>query len=416
MTTGANVRRVFLIVLALIGCGFLCWQIFRHRPADLTVYLAGAQALLDGKPVYESVAIPSGTLILPFTYPPFAAVVMIPFALLPFPATLLIWALLSLASLAGIAYLTAARLPFLAGITRSPWPTWQLALGIFVISAFSEPIIQNFDLGQVNLMIVVAVLYDTVSRTRYAGFATGIAAGFKVTPGLFMIFMLVTKRWADFGRAVLGFAVTLVIGSFFGLGQVWQYWTVELFATDRVGNPRRYSNLGISGVLQRSLSSNTATAIWIGCAAVLIVAVLWMAAIWWTRSKLISATLVGMATVLVSPISWPHHWVWLVPGVACAIALAIRAFRQGEGKVGWLLAIGATVTGIPALIQLRFHILEIMLAANAPGISFVSALYAAGGVLLVVALGVGARLITRDEGTSDDLPPADNATGVAAGA
>ena len=79
-----------------------------------------------------------------------------------------------------------------------------------------EPIIQNFDLGQVNLMIVVAVLYDTVSRTRYAGFATGIAAGFKVTPGLFMIFMLVTKRWADFGRAVLGFAVTLVIGSFFG--------------------------------------------------------------------------------------------------------------------------------------------------------------------------------------------------------
>ena len=120
MTTGANVRRVFLIVLALIGCGFLCWQIFRHRPADLTVYLAGAQALLDGKPVYESVAIPSGTLILPFTYPPFAAVVMIPFALLPFPATLLIWALLSLASLAGIAYLTAARLPFLAGIARSP--------------------------------------------------------------------------------------------------------------------------------------------------------------------------------------------------------------------------------------------------------------------------------------------------------
>ena len=120
MATGANVRRVFLIVLALIGCGFLCWQIFRHRPADLTVYLAGAQALLDGKPLYESVAIPSGTLILPFTYPPFAAVVMIPFALLPFPATLLIWALVSLASLFGIAYLTAARLPSLAGIPKAP--------------------------------------------------------------------------------------------------------------------------------------------------------------------------------------------------------------------------------------------------------------------------------------------------------
>ena len=117
---------------------------------------------------------------------------VIPFALLPFPATLLIWALVSLASLFGIAYLTAARLPSLAGIPKAPWPTWQLALGIFAISAFSEPIIQNFDLGQVNLMIVVAVLYDTVSRTRYAGFATGIAAGFKVTPGLFMIFMLVT--------------------------------------------------------------------------------------------------------------------------------------------------------------------------------------------------------------------------------
>ena len=141
-----------------------------------------------------------------------------------------------------------------------------------------------------------------------------------------------------------------------------------------------------------------------------------MGAIWWTRSKLVSATLVGLATVLVSPISWPHHWVWLVPGVACAVALALRGFKQGQGKVGWLLAIAAAVTGIPALIQLRFHLLEIMLATKSPGISFAAAFYALGGVVLVIALGVGARLIARGEGTGDDVPPGDNVTGVVAGA
>ena len=113
---------------------------------------------------------------------------------------------------------------------------------------------------------------------------------------------------------------------------------------------------------------------------------------------------------------WPHHWVWLVPGVACAVALAVRGFRQGQGQGGLAAGDCCRRDGIPALIQLRFHLLEIMLATKSPGISFAAAFYALGGVVLVIALGVGARLIARGEGTGDDVPPGDNVTGVVAGA
>ena len=108
----------------------------------------------------------------------------------------------------------------LAGKSKPTWATWEIAALIFAISAFSEPVNQNFDVAQVNLLIVFVVMYDTVNRTKYAGFATGMAAGFKVTPALFIVLMLVTRRWADFGRALMGFAVTLIIGSFFGIDNV----------------------------------------------------------------------------------------------------------------------------------------------------------------------------------------------------
>lgn len=397
-----GLRRSALGLVAFVGTSLLLWRLFQDRAPDLTVYLAGADALLEGKPLYDSVAVQAGPLVLPFTYPPFAAVLMIPFALLPFSVTVMIWAVLSLLSLVGIAYVIAKRLPALAGVTPTGWTTWDIALAIYAVSSISEPVLQNFDVGQVNLFIVLAVLYDTVSRTHYRGFLTGLAAGLKVTPGLFMIYMLVTRRWGDFGRSLLGFGTTLVIGSFYGIDNVWRFWTHELFATDRVGDAHRYSNLGLNGVLIRAMPDEAAKIVWAVLAVIAVVGIVWIASVWWTRSRLVAASLVGMATVLVSPISWPHHWIWLIPAIGSAIALAIRAFRTQHSGIGWLLVVACAATLLPALLQLRFYWLERVIADGWPGAKAIGAVYSVVGVLIVVALAVSVRLFPKGESANND--------------
>lgn len=366
---------------------------FNGTYLDMRVYVAGADALLQGKSLYDSVDIRSTSgLVLPFTYSPFAAVVFIPFALLPIKVTLAIWTALCVASLAGISYLTALRVPALAGKKTQDWATWEIAAVIFAVGAFAEPINQNLDVAQVNLILVFVIMYDTVNRTKYAGFATGMAAGFKVIPGIFIVFMLVTKRWADFGRACLGFFVTLVIGSFFGIDNVWRYWTSELFQTDRVGDVARLSNLSIRGVIARSFPGQYDTAVWFVIAVAIVTVGFVIAAKWWTRSRLVSAMVIGLVSLLVSPISWPHHWVWLVPAVSVCAALAFRAFRSGSRGVGWLLAIAAVSGALPAMTQLRF-IQTVIIGAEWYRLWVVGMAYAVSAVLMLIAVGASARLV-----------------------
>ncbi len=394
MTLSPDVRRAIVTVAAVTGAAFLAWRMFDGKYVDLRVYLLGADALLDGKSLYDSsIAITTKSgLVLPFTYSPFAAVVLIPFALLPIKLTLAIWTFLCIASLAGIAYLTAQRLPALAGKTKPDWATWEIAAVIFAVAAFAEPIGQNLDVGQVNLMIIFVVMYDTVNRTKYAGFATGMAAGFKVLPGIFIVFMLVTRRWADFGRALLGFAATLVIGSFFGINNVWQYWTSELFKTERVGEIVRTSNLSLRGIATRALGEDAGTLVWIALGIVVVVGGFVFAAMWWDRSRLVAATIVGLMSLLISPISWPHHWVWLVPAISICAALAVRAFRSGRAGIGWLLSVAVVAATIPPMIQLRY-IISILIPDDWFRVWVVGTAYGVAGVLLLVALGVGVRLV-----------------------
>ncbi len=402
MSVTPGLRRGLLGLLAFVGTSLLLWRLFQDRAPDLTVYLAGADALLDGTSLYDSVEVQSGSLVLPFTYPPFAAVLMIPFALMPFSVTVVIWAVLSLLSLVGIAYLIARRLPALAGVTPTSWTTWDIALAIYAVSAISEPVLQNFEVGQVNLFIVLAVLFDTVSRAHYRGFLTGLAAGLKVTPGLFMVYMLATRRWGDFGRSLLGFGTTLVIGSFYGIDNVWRFWTTELFATERVGDAHRYSNLAVNGVLVRAVSDEAAKIVWMVLAVVIVAGTFWIATLWWSHSRLVAAAIVGMTILLVSPISWTHHWVWLIPAVCSAVALAVRAFRLKKSGIGWLLTIASAVSLIPAMLHANTYWSQSSIGSRWPGPDVLAVTYAVSGTMLVVSLGAALLLFRAGESTNEE--------------
>lgn len=303
------------------------------------------------------------------------------------------WFLLSVSALIGIAVMTATRLPALANRVATRATIQQLALLVFVLAAISEPITRNFDLGQVNLYIVAALMYDTLHRTRFTGYLTGVAAGFKVTPGIFILFMLATRRWGDAARAIAGLVTTLLIGALFGINQTVQYWTSVLFDVSRVGDSARLSNVALQGVMYRILGdSGGAQALWLVLAVIILIAGIVVATLWWGRSRLVALGTVGATSLLISPVSWVHHWVWVVPLAGACAALAVRARGAGQRGAFWALIMAALLTALPPIIQWRFEWVRILPFDRGISRELVGMGYATAAIATIAILAVALRL------------------------
>ena len=271
---------------------------------DLFVYRHGGRAVLGGPPVYESGDPVTGLM---FTYPPFAAVVMAPLALLPAWLAAALWTGASLGALAAVAAVVRRAL-------GRPGPGWLLALVAGGALAL-EPVWQNLAFGQVNLFLMLAVLVDLVRpERRWAGVLVGIAAGVKLTPLVFVVLLVLVGRRTAAGRAVLAFAGTVAVGFVVTPGSSTAYWSDRLFDAARIGPPELAHNQSVYGALARLLDGPPPTLLWLAVAGPLSLAVLVVGACWWRRGERVLGTCLGaVAMLLASPISWSHHWVWVVP-------------------------------------------------------------------------------------------------------
>ena len=200
---------------------------FGNEFVDLGVYRLGGTAILDGRPLYDVLYAPYD---LPFTYPPFAAVVFVPLAVVPTWTGQVLMVALGLAALLVSAHVVARNLPAVLG-GPLPWSGRVTTLGLFGLGGMLEPTTTTLDLGQVNLLLMAAILVDSLVRWRYSGALVGLAAGVKIVPGIFALAMLPTKRWSQFRNACVAFLATVVIGAVVRWGESWRYWT-ELFYDD----------------------------------------------------------------------------------------------------------------------------------------------------------------------------------------
>ena len=142
----------------------------------------------------------------------------------------------------------------------------------------------------------------------------GIAAGVKLTPLVFVVLLVLVGRRTAAGRAALTFAVTVVIGFVAMPGSSATYWTDRLLDADRVGPPALAHNQSVYGALTRLLDAPPPTLLWLAIAGPLALAVLLVAAGWWRRGdRVLGTCLAALAMLLASPVSWSHHWVWVVP-------------------------------------------------------------------------------------------------------
>ena len=208
---------------------------------DLFVYRYGGRAVLDSLPLYEADDPVTG---YPFTYPPFAAVVMVPLALLPVWLSAALWTATSVGALAAV--VVVAR----RALGRST-PGWLVAL-LTAAAVALEPVWQNLAFGQVNVLLMLAVLVDLVRpERRWSGVLVGVAAGVKLTPLLFVVLLVLIGRRAAAGRAVAAFAVTVALGFAVLPGPAASYWTQGLFDASRVGPPALAHDQSVYGALSR---------------------------------------------------------------------------------------------------------------------------------------------------------------------
>ncbi|MEU7763309.1 MULTISPECIES: glycosyltransferase 87 family protein [Micromonospora] len=332
---------------------------------DMKIYHGAVLWWAGGNELYDFVA-PSTTL--GFTYPPFAALVMLPMTWLPVDGAGFVNALASIGALAVV--LAALLRPI---VDRLGWPLW-FTVGIATPLAVAiEPSRETLGYGQVNLLLFALIMADMVGLrwrakrgTHYetadsplarfvysgawAGVGIGLATAVKLTPALFVAYLMLTRQWRAALTAV-GTTIGVTIATFGVLGEESRaYFTGVLWQTERVGAADMTANQSLAGLLARLYDSiETPGLLWLAF-SVLILA-LGLSRAMSARAdgdELTAFTLVGLTANVISPISWSHHLIWVIPAI---IVLADAAVRRREASRGLPLrgTGGPSANGVPAL-------------------------------------------------------------------
>ena len=331
---------------------------------DVDVYRLGADAWLHGRPLFGG-----GTVFhtdmgpdLPFMYPPLAAILLAPMAWVALPVASLAMTAITIFALIIAVMIVVTELDVWPASKAVPDPAWArrlfLTLAIVAVAAlYMEPIRANFAFGQVNAILMTLVIADCVpSRTRWPrGLLVGLAIALKLTPAVFVLYFLMRKDRRAALTAVASFAAFTIVGFLFAWRDSVEYWTVTVHNTDRIGRALN-TNQNISGTLERlSVGHSASAVIWaLGSVAVLALSV------WATRRLLragepvLAVMCIGLLGLVVSPVSWSHHWVWMLPAVLTAGVVAYRRRSTARHIVALFIIVvaGIAVTAFPP-----FHLL-----------------------------------------------------------
>jgi hypothetical protein len=276
-----------------------------YRPFDLQIYLWGGRAVTHGLQLYLVQS--DGNW---FTYPPFAAVLFTPLAALPSLVVRLGWEVATVAAFALCCALTLK----LAGYQ----PSRSLLLAVVAAGLALEPVYHTLYLGQVNVFLMALVLVDVwlVAQGRRAGAGIGLATAIKLVPGIFILFFLLTRRTGDAVRAAVTVAGCALIGFAVDPSASRLYWTRLFYDTRRV-SATYISNQSAYGAVARLLDGAGHVGAWFyavplvfGVAGLAVATTLARRGDW-----LGAATMTGITGLLISPISWTHHWVWVLPAL-----------------------------------------------------------------------------------------------------
>lgn len=337
-------------VLSLAGFGYVGWLLLGHTPyrIDIDVYRMGGRAWLDGNPLYADGATfhTLGGIDLPFTYPPLSAVVFAPFAWLPLSVASLVMTSITLVLLVVSTVIVLTRLDVWRESPAISDPAWLrrtfLALAIVALAvSHLEPLRANFEFGQINVVLMTLVIADCVPRhTPWPrGILLGLAIALKLTPAVFLVYFVLRRDTRAACVSLISFVAATILGFLLAWRDSWEYWTTTLRDTDRIGNSTLNTNQNIAALLAREeYSETTHFVLWTTACFAALALVVWAGRrVLRAGEPMLALICIALFGLVVSPVSWSHHWVWTLPTLT---VLAILAWRRRSVALALVTVLG----------------------------------------------------------------------------
>ena len=325
--------------LISFGAALACCLYFALRTyeVDLGVYLRLGGKYIFSPELYSSGLGHTGLL---FTYPPFAALLFAPWQRLftTVDAVQIGWTMCNLAALVALLVLSIR-------LIRPEWTRatrWRLALVLLLPALLLNPVLLTVGFGQVNLVVTVLVLWDMLGSRRLGpvrlpmGVPTGLAAAVKLTPIIFVPYLLLTRRFRAAATCLATFLACGLVTFAVSPASSRVYWTKALFDPARTATSVLTPGLGfisnqsLSGVAARlnhwDVSQLALTPVLLVVAA----GGLWLASVAHRRSPMLGVLACAATCLLVSPVSWSHHMVWVVPAI---LWFALAPDRPNHGRL-----------------------------------------------------------------------------------
>lgn len=337
-------RAMWLVLIVPVGfilTGIIVYVLHGKMGVDSAVYRSGGVAILTGEPLYEGMTLGAEPwwAQLPFTYPPTGALLFVPLTLLP---TVVAWGVLgaiSVLSMTVVVRVVLDKVPY-----RPSWlnpqkaTVWASFLGLAL-----EPVWRTLFLGQINIILMIMVVVDVLVLAtadgragKWAGVLVGVAGAVKLTPLVFVAYLVIMGKRSAAVRAVGTFVVLQALMFLISAKDAWHFWTITV-----VGDPMRIGpvfwdgNQSLTGLVSRLTNndpSSSKIAILIGVA--LAIPAFLLVRRFYRHGKAVAALMVtAFFGLLFSPISWTHHFVWVVPLLVMLLARMPDPLPAGFWKV-----------------------------------------------------------------------------------
>lgn len=379
------------LVIGAVTAGFSIWLI-GHPSADFAVYLGATHRWVHGGDPYASLITspqitPPGML---FTYTPFALIALAPLTVFSWQVATVIWTLVIVA----ILYVLVEQLTP-KHIDRRP----LVVIGVFALLMGDHVVNYNLTCEQINVPLMGLVLFDVMrtddspsARWLPRGVMVGAATAIKLTPGLFIVYFVLSRQWRLAGWSAAS-AIAVTLASWVVMPHLSpEYWFHLSDLQNRVvtgaGSLANSSNGSIEGMFDAGWPGAPSLVIKAVTALVALIALAAAVYVHGRGRSLEAALIVGMAAPALSPVGWVHHWAFVAPAIVVALfhvrfdalwnrivatlAVLLYVAQEFVPKMGdrlsehvpWLTPLGLVVREAPGLTALFLIVLFVGVAAT----------------------------------------------------
>ncbi len=332
-----------LISAAILAAYYVLY--IPHLPQmDFQVYRAGGQHAF-GSSLYSSQITVLGRHLL-FTYPPVAALLFWPLSHSPIFAGQTIWDAINFVALTSLIAVSIAGARS-RSVVRSDWRTALVLLA--PVGFLLYPVRSNLVIGQINIVLVLMIVTDLTvgvswrGRKLPEGVLVGLAAAIKLTPLVFLPYLVVSRQWRAARNATLTFVVATGVMFAVNPRASWLYFSKEALDVKRIGNSKVLGNQALHAALVRAHLSLPAALFDLIGLAVLCAGIALAARAYRRSSKMLGTLVCGATGLMLSPISWTHHYVWIVPALLWVLVGVDRPVH----RVWWAAIVALPFVVIP---------------------------------------------------------------------